>query len=325
MEGKSADISSAEEAPVPSVAKLAGIFGEQRNSPRKEIPPPKPTRRRPPCSLPLYKPEVTHNDEERVSPPACLQSKIKVKSSPLIEKLQANLVFPPVVLLPGGGGLPKSPGLKVMTSPFSSPPLTPGSPGIQSRSSESDETPVSFENPPEGAHTLSTAKLRTKGSIKRRPPSRRFRKSLTEFGTEDEVESSKTAKENGEKTQDADEVFNPKEKQNKEESELLTETQEETSKPTGESSEKSEEEKSGDGKETETERESDANQGDEDTKKDCEKETTVNESDPKEPTIAPTGPTNIETTEEKPCDLLGKDADAEGSKSNGEADLDKEN
>ncbi|OCT93648.1 hypothetical protein XELAEV_18011323mg [Xenopus laevis] len=157
MEGKSSEVGSAEEPPVPSVAKLAGIFGEQRNSPRKEIPPPKPTRRKPPCSLPLNKLEVAHNDE-RVSPPACLQHKIKVKSSPLIEKLQANLAFPPVVLLPGGGS-PKSPGPKVMTSPFSSPPLTPGSPGIQSRSSESDEAPVSFENPPEGAHTLSNAKV----------------------------------------------------------------------------------------------------------------------------------------------------------------------
>ncbi|XP_041437357.1 capZ-interacting protein [Xenopus laevis] len=317
MEGKSSEVGSAEEPPVPSVAKLAGIFGEQRNSPRKEIPPPKPTRRKPPCSLPLNKLEVAHNDE-RVSPPACLQHKIKVKSSPLIEKLQANLAFPPVVLLPGGGS-PKSPGPKVMTSPFSSPPLTPGSPGIQSRSSESDEAPVSFENPPEGAHTLSNAKDRTKGSIKRRPPSRKFRKSQTECGTEDEVEASKAPKENGEGTQNTDDVFDPKEIQNKEESESLTETQVET----GESPEKSEAEKSADEKETEREIELDVNQGD--IKKDCDEETTVNESDPKEPTIVPTDSTNTETTKEKPRDQLGEEAEVKESKSNGEDELDKDN
>lgn len=322
MEGKPADVGSAEETPVPSVAKLAGIFGEQRNTPRKEIPPQKPTRRKPPCSLPLHKPEVVHNDGERVSPPACVQPKIKVKSSPRIEKLQANLAFQPVVFLPGGIGSPKSPGLKVMTSPFSSPPLTPGSPGIQPRSSESDEGPVSFEKPPEGAHTLSTAKLRTKGSIKRRPPSRRFRKSQTEFGTEDEVDTSKTPKENGEKPQETDDVFDPKGKQNMEES--VTETQEETPNPTGDSAEKSEAEESGEGKVTEEKGESEVNKEEGDTKKDCEKETTINESDPKEPTITPTGSTNMEPTGEKPCDLPGKDTDVVGSKSSGEDELEKE-
>lgn len=62
--------------------------------------------------------------------------------------LQANLAFAPAALLPGAS--PKSPGLKVMVSPFSTPPSTPSSPGIQPQSSEASETPVSFDKPPEG-------------------------------------------------------------------------------------------------------------------------------------------------------------------------------
>ncbi|XP_068126913.1 capZ-interacting protein isoform X2 [Hyperolius riggenbachi] len=178
MEGKPADSGSAEEAPAPSVAKLAGLFGDKLNAPKKEapaVPPNKPTRRRPPCSLPLPKPEATNNGSEKVSPPHAQVPKIKVKSSPLIEKLQANLAFPPVPLLPGVS--PKSPGLKIMASPFNSPPSTPSSPGVQNRSSEPEETPASFEQPPEGAPLASYTKVRTRGSIKRRPPSRKFRRS----------------------------------------------------------------------------------------------------------------------------------------------------
>lgn len=62
--------------------------------------------------------------------------------------LQANLAFAPAALLPGAS--PKSPGLKALVSPFSTPPSTPTSPGIQSQPSEANETPVSFDQPPEG-------------------------------------------------------------------------------------------------------------------------------------------------------------------------------
>lgn len=62
--------------------------------------------------------------------------------------LQANLAFAPAALLPGAS--PKSPGLKALVSPFSTPPSTPSSPGIQSQPSEVSETPVSFDQPPEG-------------------------------------------------------------------------------------------------------------------------------------------------------------------------------
>ncbi|XP_075449735.1 capZ-interacting protein isoform X2 [Ascaphus truei] len=217
MEGKSVESGSAEEKPTPSVAKLAGIFGDQVNSTKKETPPHKPTRRKPPCSLPLHKAEVTHNDDEKGSSHGPQLPKSKVKSSPLIEKLQANLAFAPASLFPGGP--PKSPGLKTMASPFSSPPSTPSSPGVHSHSSESDEPPVSFEQAPEGAHLQSYTKVRTRGSIKRRPPSRVFRKSQSDIGYEDDQGHSTPPNENGNKAEDGDDVFDSRAKQKTQETE----------------------------------------------------------------------------------------------------------
>ncbi|KAM4044872.1 capZ-interacting protein isoform 2-T2 [Anomaloglossus baeobatrachus] len=194
--GKSVESSGTEEAaPPPSVAKLAGLFGDTFNSPRKEGPPPKPTRRKPPCSLPLPKPEITNNGNESQLP------KVKVKSSPLIEKLQANLAFAPASLLPGPS--PKSPGLKAMTSPWGTPPSTPSSPSVQPHSSNSEESPVSFEQPPEDSHLQSYTKVRTRGSIKRRPPSRRFRQSQSDMDFDIET-SNETTKENGDKSDEGD-------------------------------------------------------------------------------------------------------------------------
>ncbi|NXP30775.1 CPZIP protein, partial [Leiothrix lutea] len=167
------------------------------------VPPHKPTRRKPPCSLPLYshKTETSDNDEQKRSPNACSVPKVKVKSSPRIEKLQANLAFAPVALLPGMS--PKSPGLKVLVSPFSTPPSTPTSPGTQSQPSE---TPVSFDQPPEGTQLQFYNKVRTRGSIKRRPPSRRFRRSLSEYGDGEDLGLSLSSPENGARE---DEVFGP--------------------------------------------------------------------------------------------------------------------
>ncbi|NXO06910.1 CPZIP protein, partial [Oriolus oriolus] len=188
----------------PSVAQLAGKFKEQAaNIPGKEVPPHKPTRRKPPCSLPLYshKTETSDNDEQKRSPNACPIPKVKVKSSPMIEKLQANLAFAPAALLPGAS--PKSPGVKVLVSPFSTPPSTPTSPGIQSPPSE---TPVSFDQPPEGTQLQFYNKVRTRGSIKRRPPSRRFRRSLSEYGDGEDLGVNLSSPENGARE---DEVFRP--------------------------------------------------------------------------------------------------------------------
>ncbi|CAI9571171.1 unnamed protein product, partial [Staurois parvus] len=218
--GQSGESSPAEEAAPPSVAKLAGLFGDKVNSPRKEAPPHKPTRKKPPCSLPLLKPEATNNGEEKVSPPHTQMPKVKVKSSPLIEKLQGNLAFAPAHFLPGAS--PKSPGLKVMASPFTSPPSTPSSPGLQACASESEESPVSFEQPPEGAPLPSYNKVRTRGSLKRRPPSRRFRKSQSDMDFDIDIMST-APKENGDKVEEKG-TGSPKDKDETQQTESACET-----------------------------------------------------------------------------------------------------
>ncbi|KAM9002139.1 capZ-interacting protein isoform X1 [Sarcophilus harrisii] len=168
----------------PSVAQLAGRFREQA---------------------------AAVSAKEKPSPNACHPPKIKVKNSPLIEKLQANLAFDPAALLPGAS--PKSPGLKAIVSPFNSPPSTPNSPGVRSRSSESEELPVSFDQPPEGSHLPCYNKVRTRGSIKRRPPSRRFRRSQSDCGVDlGDLGAAESSQENGAKEENNDEVFTSKNK-----------------------------------------------------------------------------------------------------------------
>ncbi|XP_027548440.1 capZ-interacting protein [Neopelma chrysocephalum] len=211
MENRPAETNSeVDKSASPSVAQLAGKFKEQAaNITGKEVPPHKPTRRKPPCSLPLYshKTETSDNDEQKQSPNACPLPKVKVKSSPMIEKLQANLAFSPAALLPGVS--PKSPGLKALVSPFSTPPSTPTSPGTQTQPSEASETPVSFDQPPEGTQLQFYNKVRTRGSIKRRPPSRRFRRSLSEYGDGEDLGLNISSPENGARE---DEVFGPNDK-----------------------------------------------------------------------------------------------------------------
>ncbi|XP_077012990.1 capZ-interacting protein isoform X2 [Tamandua tetradactyla] len=159
----------------PSVAQLAGRFREQAAAAKEK-------------SLP----NAGH-------PP-----KVKVKSSPLIEKLQANLAFDPAALLPGAS--PKSPGLKAAVSPFQSPPSTPS----PARSSEPEEVPVSFDQPPEGSHLPSYNKVRTRGSIKRRPPSRRFRRSQSDCGDLSNFRAAESSQENGAEEENGEEVFTSK-------------------------------------------------------------------------------------------------------------------
>nr|XP_021405829.1 capZ-interacting protein isoform X2 [Lonchura striata domestica] len=175
MENRPAETNSeVDKSASPSVAQLAGKFKEQAaNIPGKE----------------------------KRSPNACPIPKVKVKSSPMIEKLQANLAFAPAALLPGVS--PKSPGMKVLVSPFSTPPSTPTSPGTQSQPSE---TPVSFDQPPESTQLQFYNKVRTRGSIKRRPPSRRFRRSLSEYGDGEDLGVNLSSPENGARE---DEVFGP--------------------------------------------------------------------------------------------------------------------
>lgn len=127
----------------PSVAQLAGRFREQA-AVAKETPASKPTRRKPPCSLSLFPPKVElgQNGEEKSLPSANHPPKVKVKSSPLIEKLQ----------------------------------------------------------------------VRTRGSIKRRPPSRRFRRSQSDCGELGEFGAVEPSQENGAKEESGDEVFPAKSK-----------------------------------------------------------------------------------------------------------------
>ncbi|KAJ1112605.1 hypothetical protein NDU88_000867 [Pleurodeles waltl] len=208
MEGRSADTHTAvKQSTASTVAKLAGKFNNpSATAVHKEVPLPKPIRKKPPCSLPLpvTKAELGHNGEEKTAGNALHPQKNKVKSSPIIEKLQGNLMFPPPP-----GRPPKSPGFKAMPSPFNSPPLTPDSPNRRSRYSDSDAVPVGFEQPPEGAALRGYIKLRTKGSLKRRPPSRKFRKSQTDMGDED-FGSMAAPKQNGGKSEESDEVFDVK-------------------------------------------------------------------------------------------------------------------
>ncbi|XP_061224763.1 capZ-interacting protein isoform X2 [Neopsephotus bourkii] len=210
MENRPAETNSeVDKSSSPSVSQLAGKFKEQAASiTGKEVPSHKPTRRKPPCSLPLYshKTETSDNDEQRQTPNACPVPKVKVKSSPMIEKLQATLAFAPAALLPGAS--PKSPGLKALVSPFSTPPSTPSSSRVQSQPSEASEVPVSFDQPPEGTQLQFYNKVRTRGLIKRRPPSRKFRRSLSEYGDEEDL-GVNISPENGAK-EDGDEVFGPK-------------------------------------------------------------------------------------------------------------------
>uniref|UniRef100_A0A8C1NAB5 Zgc:153184 n=1 Tax=Cyprinus carpio TaxID=7962 RepID=A0A8C1NAB5_CYPCA len=163
-----------EDAPVKSsVAQLAGkLKGHALPMPGLEVK----SMRRPPCSL-VINSQKDEEHEEKVSicphPP-----KLKIKSSPLIEKLQASLALPPTVLL----SPPKS--------PESKQPLTACSPISPSSSLSStlqptqlsceDEAPVSFEQPVEGTPLPSINKSRARLSFKRRLPTRQHRKSACE-------------------------------------------------------------------------------------------------------------------------------------------------
>ncbi|TRY90897.1 hypothetical protein DNTS_021965 [Danionella cerebrum] len=99
--------------------------------------------------------------------------KIKLKSSPLIEKLQANLSLSPTVLL----SPPKTTESKLEEG-------HPFSPGVDENSTlqllcTEDEVPVSFEEPVGGTPLPSFNKSRVRLSFKRRLPSRLNRKSAS--------------------------------------------------------------------------------------------------------------------------------------------------
>ncbi|XP_067348359.1 duboraya isoform X2 [Channa argus] len=173
-----------EEAPSRrSVAELAGRFkgsAPPHDAPANETE--KPVRRRPPRSLKIPQPQV---DEQEPSDGTSLPTTIK-RNSGLIEKLQAKLILSPTAKAPS----PKSPSFSLL-----SPGFTPPSPGSTSGPTSSkttptspvattplteEERPVSFEDPLSAAEPSilpSINKNRARHSLRRRPPSRRHRKS----------------------------------------------------------------------------------------------------------------------------------------------------
>ncbi|XP_029922978.1 capZ-interacting protein isoform X1 [Myripristis murdjan] len=187
----------------PSVAELAGRFkGHVLPMPASNEERPF---RRPPCSLKL---QNQKDDSEESDKPTAVSSnpfKIKMKNSPIIEKLQANLALSPTALLPS----PKSPEVKLQPAPLSpTAPCSPQSPTLRpSQQSSEDEDAVSFETPPEGTTLPSINKTRARLSFKRRPPTRQHRRSAGEeaagFGSSLSPSELSNTKENG----DRDHVF----------------------------------------------------------------------------------------------------------------------
>ncbi|XP_056586733.1 duboraya isoform X2 [Triplophysa dalaica] len=161
-----------------SVAELAGKFSCQIPQ-MTDAEVNKPVRRRPPRTLHL---SASNNaDQSQDEKEAGPVSPRKNRNSALIEKLQANLTLSPT----GPPLFPKSPGaVKLPLASFF--PTTPGSPVSPPAiaTPKQEETATSFENPVEGGVLKSINKGRARLSIKRRPPSRKNRKSSTEEGEE---------------------------------------------------------------------------------------------------------------------------------------------
>ncbi|KAF7646463.1 hypothetical protein LDENG_00187770 [Lucifuga dentata] len=180
----------------PSVAELAGrLKGHVLPMPTSN----EEFRRRPPCSLKLQnqKDDNEESDKSNISPNPF---KFKMKNSPIIEKLQANLALSPTTLLPS----PKSPEVKLQPAPLS--PVTPCSPLSHALQSSEEEDPISFESPPEGNTLPSVNKTRARLSFKRRPPSRHHRRSAGAFGSHLSQCELYSPKENGDRDNAAKEA-----------------------------------------------------------------------------------------------------------------------
>ncbi|XP_061538496.1 capZ-interacting protein isoform X2 [Phycodurus eques] len=171
----------------PSVAELAGRF-KGHILPMPTAHDESPFRRKPPCSLrfPVREGDVQGSDTNTVSTSPI---KIRMKSSNIIERLQANLALSPTTLLPSPKGAelnrqPDSPqpplaAVGTTVSPLS-PALQPAQLSVEEEEEEEQEEPVSFNSTPEGATLPSFHKTRVRLSFKRRPPSRQHRRSTGE-------------------------------------------------------------------------------------------------------------------------------------------------
>ncbi|XP_016088773.1 capZ-interacting protein-like isoform X1 [Sinocyclocheilus grahami] len=162
-----------------SVAELAGKFScPISHMTDAEVN--KPVRRRPPRSLQL--PAGNDAGQGQDEKGAETVSTRKNRNSALIEKLQASLTLSPT----GPPPFPKSPGVVKLPVASISPvsPSSPSSPPV-TVTPKQEETPASFESPTDGTVLKSINKGRARHSIKRRPPSRRHRKSSADEGGED--------------------------------------------------------------------------------------------------------------------------------------------
>ncbi|XP_072547143.1 capZ-interacting protein [Salminus brasiliensis] len=171
-----------ETSPVkPSVAELTGKFkGHALPMPMNEER--KPVRKSPPCSLHLHNQTDGESEQEKPAVPSH-PPKPKLKNSPLIERLQANLALTPPALL----NSPKNSEAKLQSSPFC--PISPCGPLSHTlrppQQPSEDEVPVSFEQPAEGTPLPNINKSRVRLSFKRRPPTRQHRKSAGEEAVTD--------------------------------------------------------------------------------------------------------------------------------------------
>ncbi|MCI4385970.1 hypothetical protein PGIGA_G00056730 [Pangasianodon gigas] len=169
-----------------SVAELAGKFKSHpllmpRNDERK------PVRKSPPCSLQLHDQMDTESEKEKPTITPQPPPKAKLKNSPLIEKLQANPILSPGILLTSA----KSPEGKPQAAPFC--PIRPSSPTLRPPQQHgANEVPISFEQPAEGTTLPNFNKSRVRLSFKRRPPTRQHRKSAGEEGVPDTPEENKS-------------------------------------------------------------------------------------------------------------------------------------
>ncbi|EPY81190.1 hypothetical protein CB1_000750018 [Camelus ferus] len=91
--------------------------------------------------------------------------------------------------------------------PLCSPP---SSPGEQFQASEPEEVPVSLDQPPEDNRLPCYNEVQTRDSVKRRPPSRQFRRSQSGCGDLGDFRAMKSSPENGAKEENGDEAFPPK-------------------------------------------------------------------------------------------------------------------
>lgn len=172
-----------------SVAELAGKF-KSHPLPMPKTDERKPVRRSPPCSLQFHDQTDSEREKEKLSITPQPPPKTKMKNSPLIEKLQANPILSPTILLKSA----KSPEGKQQATPFC--PIRPCSPQISNlrppQQHADNEVPIGFEEPAEGTPLPNFNKSRVRLSFKRRPPTRQHRKSTGEEGAPDTPEENRS-------------------------------------------------------------------------------------------------------------------------------------